>query len=96
MHSYSIANFFAVVLRVSDPGSNFTFRGFFIQAKLVADGSDIGGFTTPLGSGREYRLSSCSPPTVSIMAAIGHSIVQVYMHNNAPKVQMGRHYTVHI
>ena len=55
---------FAVILRVSDPASGLTFRGFFIQARLVADDSDIGGFIYPVNG--EYRLSSCSPPTVSL------------------------------
>ncbi len=37
------------------------FRGFFIQARLVADDSNVGGFLTGTG----YRLSDCAPATVS-------------------------------
>ena len=44
-----------------NPNEVATFRGFFIQARLVADDSVVGGFL----SGDGYRLSSCLPPTVS-------------------------------
>ena len=46
---------------VADP--TIAFRGFFIQARLVADDSNVGGFLDPL-AGQEYRLSSCVPSTV--------------------------------
>ena len=56
-------DFFAVVLQINilDPPPSIQFRGFFIQARLVADDSNVGGFL----SGDGYRLSSCAPPTVS-------------------------------
>lgn len=56
-----------VMLRVipaelaSDP--SLVFRGFFIQARLVSDDSNVGGFVSPQ-AGQEYRLSSCTPSTV--------------------------------
>ena len=62
-------SFFAVVLRVNqsrlDADPTLTFRGFFIQARLVADDSNVGGFLDPL-AGQEYQLSSCVPSTVRI------------------------------
>jgi hypothetical protein len=59
----------SVTLRVNsseltrDP--TLAFRGFFIQARLVADDSYMGGFLDPL-PGQEYRLSSCTPSTVRL------------------------------
>ena len=46
------------------------FRGFFIQARLVADGSNVGEFLSPQ-AGEEYRLSSCVPSSVSLWCVIG-------------------------
>ena len=42
------------------------FRGFFIQARLVADGSDVGGFLAPQAGQveQDYQLSNCTPSTV--------------------------------
>ena len=61
-------SFFAVLLRVNpshlDADPTLTFRGFFVQTRLVADDSNVGGFLHPL-AGQEYRLSSCVPSTVS-------------------------------
>ena len=57
-----------VVLRVNpqslatDP--SLVLRGFFIQARLAADDSNVGGFLSPQ-AGEEYQLSSCMPATVS-------------------------------
>ncbi len=39
------------------------FRGFFIQARIMADDSNIGGFQNP-GTNDPYRLSSCPNPAV--------------------------------
>ena len=61
-------SFFAVVLQVNrdhlDADPTLVFRGFFIQARLVADDSNVGGFVDP-PTGQEYQLSSCVPSTVS-------------------------------
>ena len=61
-------SFFSVTLRVNrdrlDADPTLAFRGFFIQARLVADDSNVGGFLDPL-AGQEYQLSNCVPSTVS-------------------------------
>ena len=57
-------SFFAVVNSSRlDADPTLAFRGFFIQARLVADDSNVGGFLEPL-AGQEYQLSSCVPSTV--------------------------------
>ncbi len=55
-----------MVLRVLPASYNVSqtaFRGFFIQARLMADDSSVGGFQNP-GTNDPYRLSSCPTPTV--------------------------------
>ena len=37
------------------------FRGFLVQARIVADGSPVGAF---MDNGADVRISSCSPPEV--------------------------------
>jgi hypothetical protein len=63
----------SVTLRVnpSELAANNTsaFRGFFIQARLAADDSNVGGFLDPL-PGQEYQLSSCTPSTVRLWACV--------------------------
>ena len=62
-----IISIHAVVLRVSDgQDPSVVFRGFFIQARLVADGSNVAGFlASQTGQDeQDYRLSSCTPSTV--------------------------------
>jgi len=57
--------FFVVTLQVrSTFTTNAGFRGFFVQARSVADGNNVGGFLNPQ-PGDLYRLSSCNPSTVS-------------------------------
>ena len=48
------------------------FRGFLVQARTVADGSPVGVFTD---NGDDQKLSSCTPPQVSIM------VVEKYMYD---------------
>ena len=56
---------FVVTLQVKSTFTNNAgFRGFFVQARLVADGSNVGGFVNPQ-PGDPYQLSSCNPSTVS-------------------------------
>ncbi len=55
-----------MVLRVLPASYNVSqtdFRGFFIQARIMADDSNIGGFQNP-GTNDLYQLSSCPNPTV--------------------------------
>ena len=57
---------FAVILRVSpafEAIGQAGFRGFFIQAKLIANVSNVGGFQNP-NTNDLYGLSSCPTPTV--------------------------------
>jgi len=59
--------YFAVVLRVDEAvNPSAMFRGFFIQARLAADDSNVGGFLSPQ-DGQEYQLSSCTQSTVSMI-----------------------------
>ena len=53
-----------VVLR--SQRTSVMFRGFFIQARLIADGSDVGGFLAPEAGqvDQDYQLSNCTPSTV--------------------------------
>ena len=63
-----------------NPNEVATFRGFFIQARLVADDSNVGGFL----SGDGYRLSNCSPPTVSqMMLGLGKFAQRQFSHMRA-------------
>ncbi len=49
------------------------FRGFFIQARLMADNSNIGRFVNP-STNYPFRLSSC--PTSSVRSfALANTIV---------------------
>ena len=70
LHISIQSSFYVVVLRVSDgQDPSVVFRGFFIQARLVADGSNVGGFLAPQ-AGQDYQLSSCTPSTVRYVARI--------------------------
>ena len=55
--SYSPRFIYPVTL--SAAGNSPTFRGFFIQGRLVADDSPVGAFVDP-PSGSGARLSSCN------------------------------------
>ncbi len=65
--SFSFIMFlFTVILRVLPASYNVSqtdFRGFFIQARLMADDSNVGGFQN-VGTNDPYRLSSCPTPSV--------------------------------
>ncbi len=57
---------FAVILRVLpsfEAAGQAGFRGFFIQARLIANDSNVGRFQNPITNDL-YRLSSCPTPTV--------------------------------
>ena len=68
-----------VVLRAQSlaTGPPLVFRGFFIQARLAADDSNVGGFLSPQ-AGQEYQLSSCTPPTVSCASELANVWHQRY------------------
>ena len=69
------------MLRVNpylDVDPNLVFRGFFIQARLVVDDSNVEGFLDPL-AGQEYQLSSCVPSTVRTNEGINYCEVVVVM-----------------
>ncbi len=51
------------VLPTFEDRSQDGFRGFFVQAKLIANDSNVEGFQYP-STNDSYRLSSCPTPTV--------------------------------
>ena len=59
--AYDHISFFTSIVTLSAAGNSPTFRGFFIQGRLVADDSPVGVFVDPPAG---VRLSSCLPPNV--------------------------------
>ena len=55
-------SFFTYIVTLSAAGTDSpTFRGFFIQGRLVADNSPVGTFVDP---GAGVRFTSCNPSNV--------------------------------
>ena len=54
-------SFFTHIVTLSAAGTSPTFRGFFIQGRLVADDSPVGTFVDP---GAGVRFTSCNPSNV--------------------------------
>ena len=66
--AYDHISFFTSIVTLSAAGNSPTFRGFFIQGRLVADDSPVGAFVDP-PSGSGARLSSCN---ISNVCGISH------------------------
>ena len=62
---HTLCTFSRITVTLSRNGDEITFRGFFVQARLAADGTTrVGTFAVRDGS-TDIQLSNCPTPSVS-------------------------------